>query len=119
MVWGVEGGASLKGITSLTLTDAHEQSARQTLATVAGNRRARFIVGTGRAPRGVAEAVLTPTKRRVEKFLQNFERGEKNFIDDMASSDRPYASAACNLENRRVECLRNDGPWRKVSANCT
>lgn len=72
MLCGPEAGGSANGITSRTLTDAHEQSARQTLTNVAGNRKGSFIVGTGRAPRVVAEAILTPTRRRVGKIATEF-----------------------------------------------
>ena len=116
MLCGPEAGGPLKGITSLTLTDAHEQSARQTLANVAGNRKASFIVGTGRAPRVIAKAVLTAIRRRVRKHLQTFAKRGKNFINEMATPNRSQACPARNLENRSVARLRNDRAWRKYLA---
>ena len=113
MVCGAETGGSVKGMTSLTLTDAHEQSARQTLATVAGNRKARFIVETGDALRGLAKAVLAPTRKTRGKYLQNFERRGRNFINDMASPESIAGTSDSQLsENRNAARLRNDGAWR-------
>ena len=108
-----ETGGSVKGMTSLTLTDAHEQSARQTLATVAGNRKARFIVETGGALRGLAKAVLAPTRKTRGKYLQNFERRGRNFINDMASPESIAGTSDSQLsENRSAARLRKDGAWR-------
>ena len=51
IVFGAERGGPVNGITSLTLTDAHEQSARQTLTNVAGNRKASFMLASAALPK--------------------------------------------------------------------
>ena len=118
MVCGAEAGSSFKGITSLTLTDAHEQSAKQTLTNVAGDRKASFIIDTDRAPRVVAKG---GPSRRPEGAWENIYRILRR--EERTSSTRwlkrnPSHASGVKLCGNRSRALAEQWSLARMSPYC-